>query len=223
MKVLALAVALILAACSGSVPTATNSPGTPSPDVSTSSATDTLPPASTTPTPIAEDPSWPPQPDRDFRYLSIEQLTLSKDGRRIKLDFVGARAYSPDDPCSADYAATVAVVEGVLEVGVEESSRPSPTEGIECDAMGHARSLEVNLDRALHRLGLARSERIRALPGPSRTGSSNLRVCPTAGSCEPSAMSRRARRVVGSGPTRPIPRLPTRPGASSCTSPSTVR
>ena len=34
MKVLALAVALILAACSGSVPTATSSPGTPSPEVS---------------------------------------------------------------------------------------------------------------------------------------------------------------------------------------------
>ncbi len=43
MKVLALAVALILAACSGSVPTATNSPGTPSPDVSPSTATETAP------------------------------------------------------------------------------------------------------------------------------------------------------------------------------------
>jgi hypothetical protein len=146
MKVLALAVALILAACSGSVPTTTNSPGTPSPDVSPSTATETVPPASTSPTPIAEEPSWPPQPDRDFRYLSIDQLTLSKDGRRIKLDFVGARAYSPDDPCSADYAAKVAVVEGVLEVGVEESRRPTPSEGTACDAMGHARSLEANLD-----------------------------------------------------------------------------
>jgi hypothetical protein len=146
MKVLALAVALILAACSGSVPTATNSPGTPSPVASPSPATETVPPASTTPTPIAEEPSWPPQPERDFRYLSIEQLTLSKDGRRITLDFVGARAYSSDDPCSADYAAKVAVVEGVLEVGVEESRRPSPAEGIECDALGYARSLQVDLD-----------------------------------------------------------------------------
>jgi hypothetical protein len=146
MKVLALAVPLILAACSGSVSTATNSPGTPSPDVSPSTATETLPLASTTPTPIAEEPSWPPQPNRDFRFVSISQLTLSRDGRQIALDFVGARAYSPDDPCSADYAAKVTVVEGVLEVGVEESRRATPTEGTACDAMGHARSLEVNLD-----------------------------------------------------------------------------
>lgn len=146
MKVLALAVALILAACSGSVPTATNSPGTPSPDVSPSTATETVPPASSTPTPIAEEPSWPPQPNRDFRYVSISQLTLSKDGRRIKLDFVGGRPYSPNDPCSVDYAATVAVVEEVLEVGVQESRRPAPSEGTACDAMGHARSLEVRLD-----------------------------------------------------------------------------
>jgi hypothetical protein len=146
MNVLALAVALILSACSGSVPTATNSPGSPSPDVSPSTATETVPPASTTPTPVADLPSWPPQPDRDFRYLSISQLTLSRDGRQIALDFVGARAYSPDDPCSADYAATVTVVDGVLEVGVEESRRPAPTEGTDCDAMGHARSLQVNLD-----------------------------------------------------------------------------
>lgn len=146
MKVLALAVALILAACSGSVPTATNSLGTSSPGVSESIATETLPLASTTPTPIAEEPSWPPQPDRDFRYVSISQLTLSRDGRQIALDFVGARAYSPDDPCSADYAANVAVVEGVLEVGIEESRGPAPTEGMGCDSMGFGRSLEVNLD-----------------------------------------------------------------------------
>jgi hypothetical protein len=146
MKVVALAVALILAACSGSVPDATNSPGTPTPEASAPTTTEALPLGSTTPAPIAEDPSWPPPPDRDFRYLSIDQLTLSKDGRRIKLDFVGARAYSPDDPCSADYAAKVAVVEDVLEVGVYESRRPAAAEGTGCDAMGHGRNLEVDLD-----------------------------------------------------------------------------
>jgi hypothetical protein len=146
MKVLAIAVALILAACSGSVPAATNSPGTPSPDVSPSTATETVPLASTTPTPIAEEPSWPPQPDRDLRFVPISQLTLSKDGRRINLDFVGGRPYLLDDPCSVDYAATVAVVEGVLEVGVDESRGPAPTEGTGCDSMGYGRSVEVDLD-----------------------------------------------------------------------------
>ncbi len=146
MKVLTLAVALFLAACSGSATTATSSPGTPGPDASPSTATDTVPLASTTPTPIADVPSWPPQPNRDIRFVPISRLTLSKDGHQIALDFVGARAYSSDDPCSADYAAKVAVVEGVLEVGVEESRRPTPTEGTACDAMGHARSLQVDLD-----------------------------------------------------------------------------
>jgi hypothetical protein len=146
MKVLAFAVALILAACSGSVPAATNSPGAPSPGLSPSAATETPPLASTTPTPIAEEASWPPQPNRDFRFVPISQLTLSSDGRRIVLDFVGARAYASDDPCSADYAAKVAVVDGILEVGIEESRRPSPTEGTACDALGHARILQVNLD-----------------------------------------------------------------------------
>lgn len=146
MKFLALAVALLLAACSGSAPTTTSSPGTPSPDASPSTATETVPLASTTPTPIADVPSWPPQPNRDFQFVPITKLTLSKDGLHLALDFVGSRAYSPDDPCSADYTAKVAVVDGVLEVGVTQSRQPSPTEGTACDAMGHARRLEVNLD-----------------------------------------------------------------------------
>ena len=59
---------------------------------------------------------------------------------------MGWREYAADDPCSAEYKATATVVDGVLEVGVEESRRPTPTEGTGCDAMGHARSLEVDLD-----------------------------------------------------------------------------
>jgi len=145
MKILALGPALILAACSGSVPTATSSPSMASPDASPSPATETGPASSTTPTPIAGLPSWPPRPNRDFRFVSIDQLTLSSDGRHLSLDLVGARQYSADDPCSAEYEATVTVVDGVLEVGVEESRRPDATEGTACDAMGHARSLEVDL------------------------------------------------------------------------------
>jgi hypothetical protein len=97
------------------------------------------------PSPAAEDPTWPPQPPRDLRYTPIERLTLSGDGRRLTLAFAGAREYSPGDPCSADYAATADVVRGVLEVGVEESRRPAASEGAGCDAMGHARSLRVDL------------------------------------------------------------------------------
>ncbi len=147
MKILGLAAALILAACSGSVPTATSGPSMAGPDASPSPATETVPAASASPTPVTDLPSWPPQPNRDFRFVSIDQLTLSEDGRHLSLDFVGSREYAADDPCSAEYKATVTVVDGVLEVGVEESRRPDATEGTECDAMGHARSLEVALQQ----------------------------------------------------------------------------
>jgi hypothetical protein len=140
MKVLTLALALLLAACSSSAPAATTGPTASSPVASPSGAT------VASPSPVVESPSWPPQPPRDERYLAIRELTLSEDGRRIELEFVGARTYSPDDPCSADYAATAAVVDGVLEVGVSLSHQPPASEGTECDAIGYARNLGVSLD-----------------------------------------------------------------------------
>jgi hypothetical protein len=140
MKLLTLALALLLAACSPSAPAATSGPTASSRVASPSAA------AEATPSPVVESPSWPPQPPRDERYLAIRELTLSEDGRRIELEFTGARAYSPDDPCSADYTATAAVVDGVLEVGVSLSRQPPASEGTACDAMGHFRNLEVDLD-----------------------------------------------------------------------------
>lgn len=146
MKLLALAVALFLAACSASAPAATGGPSAPSPAASPSTPTESAPAASATPTPVVEPLSWPPQPTRDQRYVGISKLTLSEDGSRIALEFVGARAYSPDDPCSADYTATAAVVDGVLEVGVTRSRPPRPGEPPACDSMGYGRSLAVSLD-----------------------------------------------------------------------------
>ncbi len=145
MKILALVAALILAGCSGSVPTPTSSPSMSSPQASPSTAPGTAPSPSTTPAAVAGLPSWPPQPDRDFRYVPIDKLTLSEGGRHLSLDFVGAREYAADDPCSAEYKASVTVVDGVLEVGVEESRRPAAAEGTLCDAMGYARNLQVDL------------------------------------------------------------------------------
>lgn len=146
MKALALAAALILAACSGSTPAATSTPTASGTHASPPTSAGTPPLAPNTPTPIADEPSWPPQPTRDFRFTPIDKLTLSKDGRHLSLSFVGSREYAPADPCSAEYAAKVAVVDRVLEVGVGESRRPAATEGTACDAMGHARNLEVDLD-----------------------------------------------------------------------------
>lgn len=140
MKLLTLAAALLLAACSASAPAATNDSMARSPVASPATATEAPP------SPVVESPSWPPQPPRDQRYLAIRELTLSDDGRRIELEFTGAQAYSPDDLCSADYTATAGVIENVLEVGVALSRQPPASEGTACDAMGHARNLEVSLD-----------------------------------------------------------------------------
>lgn len=92
----------------------------------------------------------------DRRFVPIDSLTLSEDRRHISLTFVGAREFSSDNPCSADYAASTRVVDDTLEVGVFESRRPAPDwapsggaipEGavISCVSMGYSRSLEADL------------------------------------------------------------------------------
>jgi hypothetical protein len=117
----------------------------PSVDASKPSATATAEPQTATATAVVEPPPWPPQPTHDARFVPIDGLDLNAGGRRIKLDFTGALPFAPDDPCSADYSATTAVVDDVLEVGIFQSVPPRPAEPPPCDAMGHRRSLEVGL------------------------------------------------------------------------------
>ncbi len=135
MKAIAiLAAALLLAACSVAGSTAPASVGAPEPS-----------PIGTTATSVAEPSPWAPEPTHDARFVPIGGLELSEDGRRVKVDFTGAAAFSPDDPCSADYSATTAVADGVLEVGIFQSRPPRPEEPPSCDAIGFGRSLDVVL------------------------------------------------------------------------------
>lgn len=146
MKFVAVAVALLVAACSGNSTSPPGDLGTSNPPPSASTVAESAPVASATPSRMVESPSWPPQPARDEHYVGISKLTLSEDRRRIELGFVGAREYASDDPCSADYTATTAVVDGVLEIGVTGSYPPRPTEPWGCDDLGYDRHLEVSLD-----------------------------------------------------------------------------
>ncbi len=92
-----------------------------------------------------EPPPWSPEPTHDARYTPIDGLVLSADGRRINLAFVGARAFSLGDPCSSDYTATTAVVDGVLDVGLLAAASPPRPSAQSCDAIGFERSLEEAL------------------------------------------------------------------------------
>lgn len=135
-----IAASLLMAACSVAGSTASASVDAPEPST-------VYPAASPTPTPtlVVEPPPWPPEPTHDARFVPIGGLELSDDGRQIKLDFTGDAAFSPDDPCSADYSATTAVADGVLEVGIFQSRPPRPEEPRPCDAIGFGRSLDVEL------------------------------------------------------------------------------
>lgn len=96
-----------------------------------------------TPTPAS--PSLAPEPTRDARYVPITRLKLAPDRVSIGLDFSGWAAFSPEDPCSADYSATTVVSGGVLEVGVFQSKPPPPSKPPACDLLGHARHVQVAL------------------------------------------------------------------------------
>ncbi len=83
-------------------------------------------------------------PIRNDKYTPISKLVLSADGRRIDVTFVGAKVFAAKDPCSADYAATTKVVNGVLEVGIFVSRVP-PGGGRNCDSIGYQRRLTADL------------------------------------------------------------------------------
>lgn len=141
MKALAiLAASVLLAACSVAGSTAPASAEAPEPTTVEAAGLPTATPAS-----VVEPPSWSPEPTQDARFVPIGSLELSQDGRHIKVDFTGAAAYSANDPCSADYSATTAVADGVLEVGIFQSRPPNPVEPRPCDAIGLGRSLDVAL------------------------------------------------------------------------------
>jgi hypothetical protein len=119
------AAAIVVAGCSGAAPPAASGPD--------GGAADS---PSVAPSPIDEGP------DRDMRFVPIAQIALAGDGRGLEIRFTGTRPFDPVDPCTADYDAWTEGVDGVLEIGVFQSTPPRRA----CDAMGFDRTIEVELD-----------------------------------------------------------------------------
>lgn len=138
---LVLVASLLVAGCAAPAPSSPAGTPTGSP-----TAAPSLPSPEPSATPIAELPTWPPEPVPDERFVAIRSLTFLDGSQRLGLDFVGAKAFSPTDPCSADYSAQTAVVDGILEVAIFQSRPPRPAVAPPCDSMGYGRYLEVDLD-----------------------------------------------------------------------------
>jgi hypothetical protein len=92
------------------------------------------------------------QPQPGDRRVQIDDLELSEDERTVRLRFTGGPPFDRDDPCSTDYVAVGEVRDGVLEIAVIETvssgellpQQPND-DGVLCDAMGHPRTLEIEL------------------------------------------------------------------------------
>lgn len=120
------AVAIVFAGCAAAGP----SPSASAPDGG----------AAGSPT-VAPSPSDEEGPDRDERFVPIAQIALAGDGRALGIRFTGAAPFDPVDPCTADYDALTEVVNGVLEIGVFQSTPQRRA----CDAIGYDRTIEVEL------------------------------------------------------------------------------
>lgn len=141
---------LVLAACA--TPEASPAPAVVAPDPTP--AVEVTAPAG--PTPVAEvtapvDPAAPTatqlppgdQPPAD-RLVRIDTAALSEDGLVLTLRFTGGRPFQPGDPCTNAYAGWAAQAEGVLRAAVVDVT-PSVPGPVGCDAMGHGRSVVVEL------------------------------------------------------------------------------
>jgi hypothetical protein len=79
--------------------------------------------------------------------IRAESVEVAGDGRSVRVDFVGAAEFDPDDICTAQYRGTAEVVEGELVIGIFRVPHPRPAqEGDFCTLEGHARTLVLELD-----------------------------------------------------------------------------
>jgi hypothetical protein len=103
-----------------------------------------IPSAAQSPENPANGPNPPPG-----QALRLDHVALSDDGRAIALEFTGARPYKPDDPCSAHYFGWAHEFDGVLQMKVVDDTPPFPPmpEGFGCDAVGHGRTITVELEQ----------------------------------------------------------------------------
>ena len=92
---------------------------------------------------VAPEPDPAPRVDDATR---IDRVAIADDRRSVRVEFIGGREFDPDNQCTKAYEASVNFVDGQLEIGVYALVHPKPPEeGLLCDAMGHVRSLTIEL------------------------------------------------------------------------------
>jgi hypothetical protein len=81
--------------------------------------------------------------------VRIDHATLSDDGVTLKLEFVGARDYSPSDPCSAHYFGWAHEADGVLQAKVVDDTPPFPSQppNFGCDDVGYGHTITIALEQ----------------------------------------------------------------------------
>lgn len=130
-------VAVFLGGCSGPLSSAAR------PAIAVPTATTVIAPPPT-PSMVAELPSG--------RVVTADEVMFSEDMQTLRLSFVGAREWSPEDPvCTADYAGWANDTGEILEVAVVNTVETRPggltPDGhvIECDLVGYGREVIVEL------------------------------------------------------------------------------
>lgn len=86
-----------------------------------------------------------PVPEDPVRF---DDVVLADDRRSVRVDFTGSSEFDPDNPCSNAYEGTAEIVGDELEIGIYTQQHPKPlAPGTACDAMGHPRTLRLELDQ----------------------------------------------------------------------------
>ena len=82
--------------------------------------------------------------------ISFENVVLADDRHSLRVDFIGGPEFDADNPCSIAYEGTAEIVGDELEIGIYAQQHPKPLPpDMGCVAMGHPRTLTLQLDEPL--------------------------------------------------------------------------
>jgi hypothetical protein len=86
-------------------------------------------------------------PEETPRPIRAENVELADDRLSVRVDFVGAAEFDPDDICTARYHGTAEVNGDELVIGIFEEEHPRPAqEGDFCTLEGYARTVVIELE-----------------------------------------------------------------------------
>jgi len=91
----------------------------------------------------------PPVNVRPPQIVRFDRVELSDDSLAVRVDFIGARAFDPDDSCTHDYGMETAMIDDVLEITLTQLPHPlegAAPEGVLCTAEGHPRQAVATLE-----------------------------------------------------------------------------